>query len=65
MSTRLQYGYALKRIVSKQCIKGTLVNFICEAKAVSGKDVLIMITCNYRLCNDPKYAFQVSYLSLY
>ena len=47
----------LERIVSKQCIKGSLVNFICEAKVVLGQDVLIMITCNCRLCNDPKPYF--------
>ena len=44
----------LERIVSKQCIEGSLVNFICEAKAVSWQDLLILITCND---NDTKSCF--------
>ena len=31
---------------SKQCIKGNLVNLICETKSVLTQDILIMITCS-------------------
>ena len=31
--------------LTKQWIKGNLVNFICKAKSVSNQDVLIMVTC--------------------
>ena len=34
-------------------IKGSVVNFICEAKSVSKQDVLIMVT----LCNEQKPCF--------
>ena len=39
---------------SKQWIKGNLVNFICEAKSVSKKDVLIEITCSLKVVQWPE-----------
>ena len=36
-------------VVSKERIKGSLVNFICEAKSVSKQDTLIMITCSCKV----------------
>ena len=46
-------------------MKGSLANFIFEAKSMSKQDVLIMVICPSNVCNKPKAHFQVGYFSLY
>ena len=38
-------NYMSHENTTKQWIKGSLYNFICEAKSVSNQDVLVMVTC--------------------
>ena len=41
-------------LLSKQWIKGSLANLICEAKSLSKQDLLIMITCLSKNVQPPK-----------
>ena len=42
-------GDVSRELRPKEYIKGSLVNFICEAKSVSKQDALLMITCSCKV----------------